>query len=306
MAIQKSSRTSRIAWSPAPVALAQGADELAVVGLGVGLQPLLELVEDDAGPWSRPVRPGPRGAPRRPRPGRSRRAGRGTRGRSRRAGGPRSPRRGRRRRWAGPQRQPGEQPGPHERRLARARRARRSARRGTTARVGLLEPPPPGADRLGQAVAVARAGDQPGEEVGVLGVEGAEPLRDDRDGRQRRGRPPRRRATGGPSASAVAVPSRASQLLRSSASSAAELVAVGHPLRQALQADPLQLAGDGALDLPGRLRVGRDDRAEDLGAIPRLGTATGPSGPGRGSRPGPRRRSGGRAGGSRRGPARAP
>ena len=207
-----------------------------------------------------------------------------------------------------PSGQPGDQPGLHERRLAAARRPVDQPDGERPRGVGLLDPATPGADRLGQAVAVARAGDQPGEEVGVLGVERAEPLRDDRDGRQRRGRPPRR-GDGGPGRAVGLGRRRALEgqpALEVVGQLGGRLVAVGHPLRQALQADPLQLAGDRGLELPGRLRVGREDRAEDPLAVPAAERqparqaevedhAQGPDvGPAR------------RAGGSRRGPARAP
>ncbi len=59
-------------------------------------------------------------------------------------------------------------------------------------------------------------------------------------------------------------PMPASQFRRSSASSAAVSIAVVHPFRQALQADPLQLAGDRLVDLSGRLRAILEDRTEDL------------------------------------------
>ena len=42
-------------------------------------------------------------------------------------------------------------------------------------------------------------------------------------------------------------------------------VPLGRPLRQRLQADPLQLPGDRVVDLPGRAGLGRGDLLHDLG-----------------------------------------
>ncbi len=124
--------------------------------------------------------------------------------------------------------------------------------------VGRLDSRLPEPDDLGQAVAVPRAGHQLEEKRLVLGGERPQPLGDD----LRQPVAPGRRAE--LSSMKVRV---ASQSLQVIGQVGRGLVAVGHPLRQAFQTDPLQLARHGAIELPRRLRLAVNDLLEDLFAV---------------------------------------
>ena len=78
-------------------------------------------------------------------------------------------------------RQPGQQPRLDQRRLAAARRPVDQPDPEGLVGVGRLDPGLPEPDALGQTVPVPRAGQQLQEEVGIVLVEGAQPLRDDLD-----------------------------------------------------------------------------------------------------------------------------
>src|SRR5436190_18670755 len=73
-------------------------------------------------------------------------------------------------------RQSGQQPGLNQRRLAATARPVQQPDAEGLVRVGLLNAPLPEAEAVGQAVAVARAGQQLEKEIGVGGVIGAQPL----------------------------------------------------------------------------------------------------------------------------------
>ena len=174
--------------------------------------------------------------------------------------------------------QPGQQPRLDQRRLAAARGPVDQPDPEGRVGVGLLDPGLPEPEALGQAVPVPRAGQQFEEEVGVVLVEGPQPLRDDLDrppvgvglsggGRERRGfqgRAGRRPTVPG------AARRRDRCRLRSGGSAAGlrpcpwRAVPLRRPLRQRLQADPFQFLGDRVVDLPGRTGLGGGDLLQDL------------------------------------------
>jgi hypothetical protein len=78
-------------------------------------------------------------------------------------------------------RQPGQQPGLDQRRLAATARPVQQADAEGLVRVCLLDAPLPEAEAVGQAVAVARAGQQLQKEIGVGRVVGAQALGNDLD-----------------------------------------------------------------------------------------------------------------------------
>ena len=82
-------------------------------------------------------------------------------------------------------RQPGQQPGLNQRRLAATARPVQQPDAEGLVRVCLLDAPLPEAEAVGQAVAVARAGQQLEKEIGVGGVVGAQPLGDHPRGRRK-------------------------------------------------------------------------------------------------------------------------
>ena len=181
-AIQKSSRTRHEGLDAPAVALAQGVDQLGAWLAPPGEEPLLELVEheqDLARPRQRPAAPEARPATR---PGRSPAGSSGH--------ALRRPREqpgfglvGRRLDVDGPHvaGQPRQQARLDQRRLAAARRAVDQADAERLVRVGRLDPVLPEPQALRQAVAVARAGQELEEEVGVVLVERPQALGDDPD-----------------------------------------------------------------------------------------------------------------------------
>ena len=173
--------------------------------------------------------------------------------------------------------QPGQQPRLDQRRLAAARGTVDQADPEGGVGVGRLDPGLPEPEALGQAVAIAGAGQELEEEVGVVLVERPQPLGDDLDGgptrgrirggRSRRGLQGRAGRRGGrpagrsPARGAVGL-EEVPQVLGQVAGRA---VPLRRPLGQHLLADPLQLAGDRVVDLPGRTRLDGGDLIHDLG-----------------------------------------
>ena len=176
--------------------------------------------------------------------------------------------------------QPGQQPRLDQRRLAAARGAVDQADLEGGVGVGRLDAGLPEPERIGQAVAVAGAGEELEEEVGVVLVERPQPLGDDLDGGAavgvgvgprrggvRRGLQGRaggrggrleggRRGTGG-GVGLEEVPQVVGEV-------AGRAVPLRRPLGEHLLADPLQLAGDRVVDLPGRTLLGPGDLVHDL------------------------------------------
>ena len=179
------------------VALPQGGDQLGVLLAPPGEEPLLELVEDQQHLLARAERPTP---PQRGQ-GLDQAQTRGQVGSTPCA----APLSSRASVSAGGRldvnrqdvlAQPGQQPRLHQRRLAAARGTVDQADPEGRVGVGRLDPGLPEPEALGQAVAVARAGQQLQEEVGVVLVEGPQSLGDDLD-RFTRGRICRRSQTEG-------------------------------------------------------------------------------------------------------------
>ena len=248
------------------VALPQRGDQLRVLLAPPGEQPLLELVEDQQHLLA--------GAEHPPPPQRGQRIDqarpRGQLG-TRLAQRPQQPGLGLLRRRLDVDRQhvlgqPGQQARLDQRRLAAARRAvdQPDLERGVG--VGRFDPGLPEPEALGQAVAVAGAGQQLEEEVGVVLVERPQPLGDDLDGRPV-GVGPRRRGRcgvaswvepGGGADRAGSGRGRPGRRLgleevpQVLGQVAGRAVSLRRPLRQRLQADPLQLPGDRVVDLAGR------------------------------------------------------
>src|SRR5262249_34525719 len=71
----------------------------------------------------------------------------------------------------------------HQRRLAATRRAVEQSHREGALGIGFFDAPLPEAEAVGQTLAVPRAGQQLQEEIGIVGVERTQPLRDDPDRR---------------------------------------------------------------------------------------------------------------------------
>ena len=195
--------------------------------------------------------------------------------------------------------QPGQQARLDQRRLAAARGAVDQPDLEGGVGVGGFDPGLPEPEALGQAVAVAGAGQELQEEVGVVAVERPQALGDDLDGRGRRSRAARgggavasagrarRRATApGAVAGSPDAASAWRKCRRSSARSRAVLYRSDARLASIFMADPLQLPGDRVVDLPGRARLGGGDLLEDLGVRRRPGTASGRSAARRRRRPG--------------------
>ena len=254
------------------VALPQGGDQLGVLLAPPGVQPLLELVEDEQHLLARAAAPAPaaRAARDSTRPSSGGRSGQTFRSAFEQPG--LGLLRGRldvdRQDVLG---QPGQQARLDQRRLAAARGTVDQADPEGLVRVGRLDPGLPEPDALGQAVAVARAGQQLQEEVGVVLVERPQSLGDDLDRSVDRSRIARRSQAEGVTSGSSRVAGRRSRsrlgddracavwrkCRRSSARSRAVRVPLRRPLRQRLQADPLQLPGDRVVDLPGRAGLGR-------------------------------------------------
>ncbi len=156
--------------------------------------------------------------------------------------------------------QPGKQPCLHQRRLAAPRWTVDQADGKRPGRVGCVDAGFPCADRFGHALAVARAGQEPEEEIGVLDVESAQAFGDDANftispvspageglGGDRGGR-------GGAGEPELEV----------FAQVGGGLITLGHELGEAFQADALELTGHLAGKLARGLGVAIEDLVEDL------------------------------------------
>ena len=280
-AIQKSSRTITIAWTCSP-SHCRSAATSSVFGLvPPGEEPLLELVEDQQHLLARAQDP--------PAPQRRQRIDQVQSGGQVGAGlaqAPQQPGLGLLGRRLDVDRQhvlaqPGQQPRLDQRRLAAARRAVDQADAERRVGVGRLDPGLPEPEALGQAVAVARAGQQLEEEVGVVLVERPQPLGDDLDGPAVGVGPPGVVGTGVASwvetgggadrarGGAAAAPERRvglEEVPQVVGHVAGRAVPLRRPLGQRLLADPLQLAGDRVVDLAERPRLGGGDLVHHLGA----------------------------------------
>ena len=164
--------------------------------------------------------------------------------------------------------QPRQQARLHQRRFAAARWPVDQAHGERVVGVRFLDAGLPEADAVGQAVPVARAGQQFEEEVGIVGIEGPQALRHDLDGPLVRGRRCGRGGCSRACRSRGRLHNRRDRRRTDAHRLGAGLLGqevpqvVGHvlgrrvalrgPLRQGLQADAFQFLRDRVVPLPGR------------------------------------------------------
>jgi len=177
--------------------------------------------------------------------------------------------------------EPGQEPGLDQRRLAAARWAVDQADTKSLVGIRCFDPPFPEPEALGQAVAVARTGQELEEKMGVVLVERPQALGDDLDGRVigvgsvaghrggRRRRDVHQAGRGADGAGGRHVSGcgglRPDEMLQVVGQVAGGGVPLGRALRDRLQADSFQLPGNRIIDLAGRAGVERGDLLEHLG-----------------------------------------
>ena len=266
-----------------PVALPQGPDQLglAFAPIPFGMEPLLELVQDDqdlAAGWDQGTAAQPRDGLDQAHPGGTS-FGCPTQGvaeaRFRRARG---------RLDIHPDdrgRDLAEQPGADHRRLpAAAGPAEQADAEGTLPLTG-IDPDLPEAEALRQPVAIARAGQQAQEEVAILDVERPQALGSNLDCRPhsgvrggrvllRVGLSPRPCDRSAPAVAKARGSRRSQPESQVIGQVGGGRVAVGHPLGEAFQADPLELLRDGPVPLARRDRLAIEDLVEELVVAPAL------------------------------------